>query len=274
MNKRHIAVARLWFEGNSFCPRRTTLKDFQTREWHDAASMVAGYENTRTEMGAVVDWMHAHAADYQTHVLRCAAAPPGGPLDSVYLSLHGAMVAQDHDNADYALVKRIRDCIGWQTPLALSFDLHANHDPYLSDLADIMVGYKTYPHVDMYETAERALDLLHRSLLGEIRPLSHVAITGVVLPSHAMATTAVPMHALETMANSMVKRRQALDVTPFGGFGYADTAQTSSSMTVCVDALQHPGFNAARQYAAMLAQKMVDALLARRTDFIPTLPNS
>ncbi|MCW5236453.1 M81 family metallopeptidase [Verminephrobacter eiseniae] len=299
MNKRHIAVARLWFEGNSFCPRRTTLKDFQTREWHDAASMVAGYENTRTEMGAVVDWMHAHAADYQTHVLRCAAAPPGGPLDTgvydtivndivhglqqlqvrhpldgVYLSLHGAMVAQDHDNADCALVKRIRECIGWKIPLALSFDLHANHDPYLSDLADIMVGYKTYPHVDMYETAERALDLLHRSLLGEIRPLSHVAITGVVLPSHAMATTAVPMHALETMADSMVKRRQALDVTPFGGFGYADTAQTSSSMTVCVDALQHPGFNAARQYAAMLAQKMVDALLARRTDFIPTLPNS
>src|SRR6218665_696049 len=158
----------------------------------------------------------------------------------------------------------------YATALALSFDLHANHDPCLSDLADIMVGYKTYPHVDMYETAERALDLLHRSLLGEIRPLSHVAITGVVLPSHEMATTAVPMHALETMANSMVKRRQALDVTPFGGFGYADTAQTSSSMTVCVDALQHPGFNAARQYAAMLAQKMVDALLARRTDFIPT----
>src|SRR6218665_67093 len=49
-------------------------------------------------------------------------------------------------------VKKSRDCIGWKTPLALSFDLHANHDPCLSDLADIMVGYKTYPHVDIYHT--------------------------------------------------------------------------------------------------------------------------
>ncbi|MCW8173939.1 M81 family peptidase [Verminephrobacter aporrectodeae subsp. tuberculatae] len=299
MKKRHIAVARLWFEGNSFCPRHTTLKDFQAREWHDAASMVACYKNTRIEMGAVVDWMHAHAADYQVHVLRCAAAPPGGPLDTgvydaiandivhglqqlqalhpldgVYLSLHGAMLALDNDNADYALVKRVRECLGGKIPLALSFDLHANHDPQLGDLADIVVGYKTYPHVDMYETAERALNLLHRSLLGEIRPLSHVASTGVVLPSHAMATAAGPMHALETMAHTMVARRQALDVTPFGGFGYADTVRTSSSITVCVDALQHSGFDAAKQHAAMLAQKMVDALHARRADFVPTLPNS
>jgi microcystin degradation protein MlrC len=304
MSLRHIAIARLWFEGNSFCPRLTELTDFHGREWHDAHSAAVFYRDSRTEMGAVVDWMTQHAQSYKTHVLRCAAAPPGGPLsdgtyrsivdeiltgldrlqrqqllDGVYLSLHGSMVASDCDNPDFHLVNLVRQAIGPSCPLALSFDLHANLDPGLGELAQIMVGYKTYPHVDMYETAARALDLLRRSIEGEIQPISHIAAANLILPSHNMTTAAGPMREMEQIAADWVVQGLVLDATPFGGFAYADTSNTSASASVCVDARalaaeSDSRATSAREHAMHMAASLANGFRDRASAFIPTLPTA
>jgi len=293
---KHIAVARVWFEGNSFCPRPTTFADFLAREWHDARTAPDFYRGSRTEMGAVVEWMAQHDGDVQIHILRCAAAPPGGPLatglfarvvdeiaaqliavqnehrlDGVYLSLHGAMVAEDFSNADYFLVAKVRDLIAPDCPLALSFDLHANLDPALAELAQIIVGYKTYPHVDMDATATRALDLLLAAMDGRIRPLSVIQSAQLILPSHLMTTDSGPMADLERIATQLVSAENLLDITPFGGFAYADTVCTSASVSVCIDAAAH---NHAAQHAGSIGAQMVAAFHSRRSAFIPVLPDA
>ena len=285
MTRRRLAVARLWHEGNSFSPFRTTAREFRQREWLAGAAAPARYRGTATEMGAAVAFADSHA-DWAVSFLRLAAAPPGGPVeqplfesiaaeivdalaaeswDAVYLSLHGALVATDEAEADLALLRRVRAAIG-RTPLAVTFDLHANLSPAAGPLIDILVGYKTYPHVDMAETATRALALLERTVAGELRPVTRIAKAGVLLTSHLMRTDAGPMAELEAEARRMMGLPGVLDATPFGGFTYGDTPSAGASAAVTFD-----GDAAGAQSHA---ESLAAAIRARAPAFAASLPGA
>jgi microcystin degradation protein MlrC len=77
-------------------------------------------------------------------------------LDGVYLDLHGAAVADNADDSEGELIARIRAVVGPQVPIVASLDLHANVTARMLQLSDGLVAYRTYPHIDMAETGERA----------------------------------------------------------------------------------------------------------------------
>lgn len=87
-----------------------------------------------------------------------------GPLDGVYLDLHGAMVAEHHDDGEGEVLRRVREAVGPRVPVAASLDLHANVTRAMVEHADAMVAYRTYPHVDMADTGARAARLLEQTL--------------------------------------------------------------------------------------------------------------
>ena len=277
-----IAVGRLWHEGNSFTPGLTRLADFQRREWCLGAEVPDRYAGTRTELGAVVDFFSADKGLTPVY-LRCAAAGPGGAVeeddlqaiiaeiiggvraanaDALYLSLHGALIGSDTLRADLALLKAARAALGAR-PLAVSFDLHANLDPAIAQLVDIVVGYKTHPHVDMYETGWKALELLKRDLRGEIKPVVAIAKAGAILPSFNMRTADGPMAEIEALAANHATG-SILDATPFGGFAYGDTPCAGASVAVTADNDR----TAAQVVAAGLAKEMY----RRRARFAVRLP--
>ena len=82
----------------------------------------------------------------------------------MYLDLHGAMVAQHYDDGEGEIIERVRKLVGPQIPIAITLDLHANVTSKMLNEADILVAYRTYPHVDMAETGERCYKLLKRQL--------------------------------------------------------------------------------------------------------------
>src|SRR5262245_30405750 len=89
-----------------------------------------------------------------------------GPLDAVYLDLHGAMVAEHLDDGEGEILARVRKVIGKDVPLVASLDLHANVTPEMVAHADALIAYRTYPHVDMADTGRacaRHLALLLRT---------------------------------------------------------------------------------------------------------------
>jgi len=278
-----IAVARLWHEGNSFTPVRTRLADFRRREWHTGPAVAGFYAGSRTELGAAVDFFDEDRS--LTPIwLRCAAAGPGGPVeeadlqvilaeivdgvhaakpDAMYLSLHGALLGSETLMADLALLKRVRRALG-NRYLAVSFDLHANLDPSIADLADVVVGYKTYPHVDMYETGLKALRLLRQAWNNETKPVVRIAKAGALLPSFKMRTADGPMAEIEALA-AMETRRHILDVTPFGGFAYGDTPCNGASVAVTT--------HADRATAKALAHEIAKQMYERRGRFAVHLPS-
>ena len=278
-----IAIARLWHEGNSFTPVATRLADFRQREWHAGDAVPEFYRGTRTEIGAAVDFFERNRALTPIY-LRCAAAGPGGAVeeadlqavmreiadgaraaqaDALYLSLHGALIGTRTLTADLELIRMARAALG-QKPLAVSFDLHANLDPAIAGLADIVVGYKTHPHVDMYETGWKTLALLERALCGEIRPVVAIAKVGAILPSFNMRTADGPMAEFEALAGARTGS-VVLDVTPFGGFAYGDTPCAGAAVAVTADG--------DRALAQRVAAKLAHEMHARRERFAVRLPS-
>jgi microcystin degradation protein MlrC len=234
MRPRLPLVARLWFEGNRFAPGSTGPGEFQRVEWaHGDAALQAG-RGTEHELATVADF-DAARADWQVQVSRCAAAWPGGPIDdglfdtfsselladlqrwqpdSLYLSLHGAAVAQRHDAPETWLLQRGRAALG-DRPLLASFDLHANADPAWAGLLDFGSAYRTYPHVDLRATAARVLARLDSLCRGEMLH-GRIVKLGALLPSFRMVlrATVLRLSSGRFVNDGPMQRGKALDSGP------------------------------------------------------------
>lgn len=277
-----LAVARLWYEANSFNPVPQEMAAFEGREWIKGPQAPALYAGTATEMGAVTAFARANPA-WQVEYLRCTSAPPGGPVaqavldaiideivtdvaagswDAVYLSLHGAVIGVTDLSPDHTLLSRIRGVIGPDVPVAASFDMHACLNPAIAPLLDVMTIYRTYPHVDMFQTGERALSLLRRRVEGTIYPAVTLHPVPMLPPSHEMRTEAGPM--AEILALAQQETATGLHhVDVAGGFAFADTPHAHSCLALC-----HERGAEIDDVAERLAQ----AMLARHAAFLPSLP--
>ncbi|MEO3473951.1 M81 family metallopeptidase [Roseomonas sp. CAU 1739] len=278
----HIAVARLWFEGNSFTPVPTPRSAFESREWGSGAHHLARYAGTATELGALQAFLAARP-DWQATILTCIAAQPGGPMadeamrawrdeveaalraqrfDGIYLSLHGACVTESDPEADATTIARIRAIVGRDVPITASFDFHANMAPEITGWLDGASAYRTYPHVDMDAAATRALRQLERRLSGAPRAFGHIAKRPMVLHSFHMRHEAGPM--AEVWAEALAaEQAPILDASIFGGFAWGDSPHAGpSGMVWAEDA------GAARD----LAERLADSIAARRARFAVTLP--
>ena len=122
-----------------------------------------------------------------------AAIAPGQPgLDAIYLDLHGAAVAEHVADSEGELLARLRALVGPGLPIVASLDLHANVTHRMLREADALVAYRTYPHVDMAETGERAADLLARRLRAGQRLPLHARRLPFLIPISAQSTWLSP----------------------------------------------------------------------------------
>jgi microcystin degradation protein MlrC len=292
--RHRVAVARLWFEGNRFSPSTTGFDDFVRREWRAGAEALDAAAGTATELGAVAD-ARTGRPGWSLEALRCASASPGGPIeeavfgrwldevtdalrrrrpDGVYLSLHGAAITTVRDAPDLDVVRAVRAAAG-PVPIVATFDLHANLPADIAADLDFATGYRTYPHVDMRETATRALDALAAMLDGAPRWQGAVVPLGCLLPSFNMRTDDEPMRSLQALARAAERDpppgAAAIDASLFGGFPYADTAHTGASAMAWVQPAAAVGSGAAHAQATRIAGRLAGALAQRAADFEPHL---
>jgi microcystin degradation protein MlrC len=143
------------------------------------------------------------------------------PADGIVLTLHGAMVAEGFPDAEAEIARRVRDLAGPEVPIAVTLDLHANIGQAMVDQVDVITTYDTYPHVDAAERAREAVDLLGRTIQGEI--------------PQAIATSEGPFKTLFDRAFAMERSGEALTVTVAGGFAYADVPDAGIGLLVTTD---------------------------------------
>jgi len=157
------------------------------------------------------------------------------PADGIVLTLHGAMVVEAILDGQIAILRGVRELAGSDLPMAVTLDLHANTSRELVDLATVIVGYDTYPHIDINQRAQEAVELLARAIRGEIRPtMGYVAPPLIPVPQ-AMNTTVHPFKTLFEGVHAVEARGDALSVTLAGGFAYADTPATGLSVIAITD---------------------------------------
>ena len=159
-----------------------------------------------------------------------------GPVGALFLPLHGAMVTEHEEDGEGALLEALRAKVGRALPVAVTLDLHANVTERMAALADIIVSYRTYPHVDQYAIATEALDLLARALAGEIAPKCAVA-RGALLDGvdHGRTTAPGPMTELLARAARFREEPGVLSISINAGFPWADIRDAGPSAVVVGD---------------------------------------
>lgn len=101
--------------------------------------------------------------------------------------------------------------------------------------SDMIVGYDTYPHVDIYERGIEAVQLLKRQIINEISPIQVMNKPDMVVVPETMLTSSGPMKQLMEKAFELEKENNVLNVTVAGGFPYSDTADLGMSFIVITD---------------------------------------
>ena len=239
-----ILIARLNHETNTFSPVPTTLESFAPT-YGDAA-----YRNNkgmRTAMAAFIDLAEGlgatlitplsatanpsgkvHAAAYDALTERIVSAAPG--CDAILLDLHGAMVAENSADGEGDLLARIRAAAPG-VPIGVALDLHGNITQKMVDHADVLVGFKTYPHVDMYETGAHAARLLLAMLQGG--PRHSVRWHSLPLMSHTLRSTTLEGAMLRAVDAARAAEQEGTPaVTVFAGFSLADISAPCMSVVV------------------------------------------
>lgn len=143
-----------------------------------------------------------------------------GPLDGVYLDLHGAMVSDDFADAEGELLRRVRAVVGPDVPVTASLDPHANMTAEMVELSDALVPFRTYPHVDMRAAGARAMELLLRLAGGEPRWSKTFRTVDFLVPITSQCTMVEPMAGV--MAARERLGRNAAELAYCFGFPYAD----------------------------------------------------
>jgi microcystin degradation protein MlrC len=269
-----FVVARMNHETNTFSPVPTPLASFNPRWDEDALQAGTG---SRTAMGAFLAFAEVRGAEVVTPVF--ATANPSGPVaddafeamaaaivdavrngcDAVLLDLHGAMVTESLEDGEGELLARIR-AVAPDVPLGVALDLHGNITERMVANADVLVGFKTYPHVDMYETGAHAVRLVGRMLdegLAPKRAWCHPPQLAHTLKMN----TGVPgaMQDAIKAARAAEERPGVLAVSVFGGFPIADIADAGVSVITVAESAD---------LAAEAAREIGGLLWERRAEFV------
>lgn len=162
-----------------------------------AAAMAAGDETIPSTWAAASPSAHVEQQTYERIVgMILDGIQSALPVDAVYLDLHGAMVAQHFDDGEGELLRRVRALVGPEVPVVASLDLHGNVTQQMLDQADILVAYRTYPHIDMAETGARAYELLKRRLARGVRQPMSVRRLPFLIPICWQCTDIEPARSL------------------------------------------------------------------------------
>jgi microcystin degradation protein MlrC len=245
-----VLIARMNHETNTFSPVPTPLSSFGNDGPTYGAEAYTENKGKRTAMSAFIDLAEARGAElvtpvsataypsgrvdaqaYQEICDRIVAEAPG--CDAILLDLHGAMAVESTDDGEGDLLERVRAAAPG-APIAVALDLHANGTQKMIDHANVIISFKTYPHIDMYETGDHAGRLLFDSMDGKCKPV--LAWRSLPLVSHTLrSNTAEGAMRDAVQAARDAEAAGALGVSILAGFGLADIPRPCLSVVVVGD---------------------------------------
>jgi len=274
-----ILSGGLQHETNTFAVTPTTIADFQ-RDSHfgdelgDACQIRQRFQGTNTIHGGYLQAAEELGVEL-VPVLNLRAYPSGMvaketfellvgemigriqaalPADGILLDLHGAMVTEEFEDAEAEIVRRVREIVGDSVPIVVTLDLHANISPALPEKSDVIIGFDTYPHVDMGDRGHEALSIMVRMVEGKIRPkMAYRQLPLLTLPP-MQCTLREPMSNFLKKLNSLESHDGMLTATVAMGFPFADI----HCMGVSIIAVADDDMQLAEAVADQLSQRLWD----------------
>jgi microcystin degradation protein MlrC len=246
-----VLTAEMSHETNSFSLQETDEEAFRNRYVLMGTEAIAERGQVNTELAGFLDAGRVHGW-LVNHVLSASAGPSGkvklktfnwlcdpiiavirqNRFDGLLLGLHGAMDLEFCEDGEGELLWRIRSVVGEEMPIAITLDPHANVSNKMCALADIIVSFKTYPHIDMRECGRHAGEILHRTMVGEIHPRTILARRPMLEEVNGGRTDIGPMIDRIAAAREYEKNTDVFAVSINAGFASADVASVGPTVLV------------------------------------------
>lgn len=287
MSSRNILIAQFSHETNTFSSIPADIDAFRQRGLRRGKEILRGYSDTNTPLGGMLSI--AESLGWNVLPVIAASAHPSGPvtdeayrqisedilrgirgakdrrtLDGVLLALHGAMVTESLDDGEGNLLQQVQDAAGPDIPVVCTLDFHANLTPEMTDSANLLFGYNTYPHIDGYQRGEEAARALHKLLGGQIDPQVQLRKIPLLIPLVSQKTEVEPFAGLVERARRLESQPGMLEVCVYGGFPYADIPAAGASVIAVADGQPEPAQRAADELAC--------AAMDMREKFLVELP--
>ena len=272
-----IVIAMMKHETNTFSPIVTDWARFEAWGAHFGEAVQSAYAETRMPIAAYMALAHERSAEIVTPL--AVEAMPSGPVredayermaglvcdavaggcDVALLDLHGAMVAEHVLDGEGELRRRVRG-VAPDLPIAVTCDLHCNLTAAMVENCTALIGYKTYPHVDMYEVAEQVGRIVLDAVDGRVDPVVSWGRADLLSQILCQGTDDEPMRSLVAMCREAEARPGVLAATTFGGFALADMPDAGNSAVVVT--------NGDRRLADEIRDGLLDRTWAEREAFV------
>ncbi len=277
-----IAIGSFVQESQFFSPVKGTWQHFGPEQIVRGRAMLDAAAGTRSEIAGALD-VAAQRSAQLVPLLRAMSSSSSGPivrevyesirdellarlrdaaaqpLDGVLMVMHGAMSAEGYDDATGDVLQRVRTIVGEHVPVIATLDLHANITRLMCIAADGLVGYLTFPHVDMYETGERGMRLLCDAIASQAHPVTVMAKLPMIVPAENAQTTQGVIHDLMRAAQAHLAEPGILDISFFPMQPWMDAPEAGCAVVVVADRAQ-------RARAETIAMQLADSWWQRRTE--------
>jgi microcystin degradation protein MlrC len=301
-----IALLGIHLESNGFAPPSTEA-DFRSACYLEGMAILGEAAKPApampAEMAAFIrSWVQRGA--WTPVPILLAGAEPGGPVeqgfldamlgeirqrltaalpvDGVYISNHGAMTSIDSFDPDGVLYRLVRDLVGPAVPIVATVDLHANLSDDMVEAADLIIAYRTNPHVDQLERGAEAARAM-ADLLGGQRYHKAFIRLPLVPPTVSLLTASGPY--ADVIDDGQARARLQADivnVSVTGGFVFADapkcgfgvlvTARSRPAADRLAAALATRAWRERERFTVKLTPLEAAIASARRVADDPTLP--
>jgi microcystin degradation protein MlrC len=283
-----IALAGFLHETNTFSPIQTPFEQFYTAGGPYAIFLpgekILDYRGEKINRGFCGFMNRAESLGHEIIPLVYAAAEPSnqvtksafeqilgvitkglsekGPFDGIYLDLHGAMVYENFNDGETEILRRVRAMVG-DIPIVVSLDLHGNIAQESFELASMMIGYRTYPHTDVYQTGERCANALNQLLQGG-KVFKAFRQIPFLMPLTTQSTNIEPCKSIYLMIGKLESDPEILSCTIMAGFPPAYMVNTGPTIFT---------YAITQEAADRAADSLYQAILAREGDFTVNLLN-
>lgn len=253
-----MRVAALGFhhESNTFAPVPASLEQFLASGPDEGDGLAAKYAESGATLAGFIE---AAAADEDVELVPLVyfdLNPMGtitaqalehistrllselednGPWDAVLLALHGAAVSQECRDADGEVLERVRQLVGADTPIAVTYDMHANISQRMVECATVVNTYMTNPHLDARLRARECAEVLFGAKRGEVRPVMALEKPPVAVNILRQGTDDSPMRELVAAAAQAATKPGVLSVSIAEGFPYADVEEMGMAFVAVTD---------------------------------------
>jgi microcystin degradation protein MlrC len=249
-----ILIAECKQEVSTFNPHLSSYDDFSVRrgdellryhrsvrnevggavsvfDCEEGVQLVPAYGATFITSGgtlAQTDW-HRIAEEFLLSIRQAPA------VDAVYFSMHGAMASEDQLDPEGYLLAETRKILGEEIPIVVSLDLHGIITDQMLEHSSAVVAYHTYPHVDFFETGQRAARLLLKILKRTVRPITaKVAIPALVRGDELITATGSFGQSIQ-IAQRVEAEPKGLSAGMFIGNPFTDVPSLQSYSFVVTD---------------------------------------